>query len=114
MSGRPTCEASRHSGFVPDLTHEQWARIDGAAVALLGQGSHLGIGKSFDGGESVGALRDVFMPVSGKVTSGSTAGSLPPKTPGTPASCFTPIAMGAGQPASDALPIVTAAGAVRR
>jgi hypothetical protein len=34
MSGRPTCEASRRSGFVPDLTHEQWARIDAAAFAL--------------------------------------------------------------------------------
>jgi hypothetical protein len=39
---------------------------------------------------------------------------LPPKTPGAPASCFASIAMGAGQPASDALPIVTAADAVRR
>jgi glycine cleavage system H lipoate-binding protein len=71
MSGLSTCEASRHSGFVPDLTHEQWARIDAAAVALLGQGSHLGIGESFASGESVSALRAVFMPVSGKVTSRS-------------------------------------------
>ncbi|GHD78466.1 hypothetical protein GCM10010317_097820 [Streptomyces mirabilis] len=71
MSGLSTCEASRHSGFVPDLTHEQWARIDAAAVALLGQGSHLGIGESFACGESVSAVRAVFMPVSGKVTSRS-------------------------------------------